>query len=130
MGEPNRSQGVFQQGIRYLVVGFSSAAIELALYYVLHQVFGIHVVASNVIALSAATTYNFIMSRKWTFQSTSNLPRSIVLYLLLFAWNQLFSSSGIVWLISMGVHFMLAKVITIGIIVSWNFILYRTVVFK
>ncbi|MDR1087798.1 MAG: GtrA family protein [Coriobacteriales bacterium] len=121
---------VFRQGLRYLVVGFSSAAIELVLFFVLYQVLGIFVVASNVVALTAATVFNFTLSRTWTFQSVQSLPRSLVLYLVLFAWNQFFSSVAIVGLIDLGVPAMLAKVITMGVIVCWNFVLYRKVVFR
>ncbi|MCL2756660.1 MAG: GtrA family protein [Coriobacteriia bacterium] len=130
---------LIKQGSRYLIVGFSSVAIELTLFWLLYELIGyktalsfvgLSLVPSNVIAILVATLYNFIMSRKWTFQSTSSLPRSITLYLILFVFNQVFSSTVIVLLVDVGVHSMLAKVITIACIVCWNFVLYRTVVFK
>jgi putative flippase GtrA len=124
------TKALFREGLRYLIVGFSSAAIELALFFLLYHVLDVFVVASNVVALTAATVYNFTLSRTWTFKSVSSLPRSLVLYLVLFAWNQVFSSWAIVAFIDLGIPAMLAKVITMGVIVCWNFVLYRKVVFK
>jgi putative flippase GtrA len=70
------------------------------------------------------------MSYNWTFKSAASLPKSIALYLVLFAFNQLFSNFAIVWLIGLGLPALFAKVITMGCIVLWNFVLYRKVVFK
>lgn len=117
------------QAVRYLIVGFSSAAIELVIFFVLFNLLGINIVIGNIVAITCATTYNFFMSHKWTFKSVSSLPRSIVLYLILFVWNQLFSSWALLGLISLGMHSLLAKTITIGCIAAWNFFLYRKVVF-
>ena len=119
-----------QSAVRYLIVGFSSAAIEILLFTVFYYALHIDVVVSNVCAITIATIYNFTLSRKWTFQSVSSLPRSVVLYLLLFTWNQFFSSWAIVVLVDLGFIALFAKVITMGIIVCWNFWLYRKVVFK
>jgi len=130
---------LLQQSSRYLIVGFSTVAIELFLFWILYEIigyqtvvsaFGLSLLLSNVIAIVAATFYNFIMSRTWTFKSTSSLPRSITLYLILFVFNQIFSSTVIVMLVDIGIHSILAKVFTIACIVCWNFFLYRLVVFK
>lgn len=116
--------------LRYCIVGTSSAAIELGLFSLLYYYLGFYVVVSNMVALTIAMAYNFTLSRKWTFKATSRVTRSLVLYLLLFAWNQFFSSGSIVALMSLGIPALLAKVMTMLFIVSWNFILYRTVIFK
>lgn len=120
---------ILQQAIRYVIVGCSSAAIELVIYFLLYEVCSIHIVVSNALAITCATTYNFFMSHKWTFKSVSSLPRSIVLYLILFVWNQLFSSWALLQLMSLGLHNLIAKTITILCIAAWNFVLYRKVVF-
>lgn len=125
-----RWSNLLRHWIRYSIVGMSSAAIELVLFFVLYQVLGFYVVAGNIIAITFATAYNFVMSRKWTFKSGSRLSRTLVLYLVLFVWNQLFSSWAIVGLMNFGLPTMLAKVLTMLCIVSWNFVLYRKVIFK
>ena len=130
MAEPKANSALIRQGARYLIVGFSSAGIELGLFFLLYEIFNVDVVVSNVIALALATFFNFYMSRVWTFKTSSSLLRMLTLYLLLFTWNQVFSSWTILWLIGMGAPAMLAKVITMGLIMCWNFVLYRKVIFK
>jgi len=124
-----RWRALIKQGARYLVVGFSSFALEFLLFAGLYELVAVHVVVSNVIAIIGSSLYNFIMSRSWTFKSSSSLLRSVILYLLLFFWNQLFSSWTILFLMEQGISALFAKVVTMAIIVCWNFVLYRKVVF-
>jgi putative flippase GtrA len=121
---------VRQQAGRYLAVGFSSAAIELVVFIVLDVLVGIDVRIATMIALACSTVFNFIMSWSYTFKSASNLMRSLILYLLLFAFNQAFSAIAIVWLLDIGLSSIVAKMVTMACIVLWNFVLYRKVVFK
>ncbi|MDR2672530.1 MAG: GtrA family protein [Coriobacteriales bacterium] len=121
---------ILRQGGRYLIVGFSSALIELVLFFSLHELLAAHIILSNVCAITIATAYNFWLSRTWTFRSVSSLPRSAVLYLLLFVFNQVFSSVTIVWLVGLGLLPILAKLFTMACIVCWNFVLYRQVIFR
>ncbi|MGI6220706.1 MAG: GtrA family protein [Coriobacteriales bacterium] len=118
------------QGLRYLLVGGSSALIELALFHLLHSVLTLAVAPSNITAIVVATACNFLLNRSLAFKSTSNPVRSLVLYLILFAVNMTFSTLVIGALEPMGVPATLAKLGTMCCIVIWNFVLYRKVIFK
>ena len=85
---------------------------------------------SNIIALVASTAVNFTMNRSLAFKSSANPARSLVLYLVLFAFNTTFSTLAITWLVGLGVHSAVAKLMTMVCIVMWNFVLYRKVIFK
>ena len=80
------------QGVRYLLVGGSSALIELALFHLLHSVLSLAVAPANITAIVVATAYNFLLNRSFTFKSTSHPVRSLVLYIILFAVNMAFST--------------------------------------
>ena len=118
------------QAIKYLVVGGSSAVIELVLFQLLSAVFAIPLAAANVTAVVVSTVFNFLVNRNVTFKSTSNPLRSLVLYLLLFALNTTFSTVVISLLAAQGVYPLVAKVCTMACIVLWNFVLYKKVIFK
>lgn len=118
------------QGVRYLLVGGSSALIELAIFHLLHSVLTLAVAPANITAIVIATAYNFLLNRSFTFKSTSNPVRSLVLYLILFFANMAFSTLVIGALESIGVQATLAKLGTMCCIVIWNFFLYRKVIFK
>lgn len=118
------------QAIKYLMVGGSSAVIELVLFQLLSAVFAIPLAAANVTAVVVSTVFNFLVNRNVTFKSTSNPLRSLVLYLLLFALNTTFSTVVISLLAAQGVYPLVAKVCTMACIVLWNFVLYKKIIFK
>ncbi len=118
------------QAIKYLMVGGSSAVIELVLFQLLSAVFAIPLAAANVTAVVVSTVFNFLVNRNVTFKSTSNPLRSLVLYLVLFAFNMTFSTMCISLLAAQGVYPLAAKVFTMACIVLWNFVLYKKIIFK
>lgn len=123
-----KSRETIEQGIRYLFVGGGSAAIDVGLFQALYFL-GMRAASANVISLSVSTVFNFLMNRSVTFKSAANPVRSAISYLLLLAFNMLFSSFAITILIDMGLHSLLAKLAALACTTSWNFILYRKVVF-
>lgn len=78
-----------KQFIKYLIVGGSSAALELLLFTVLRKVAGLSITASNVTAAVTSTAFNFLVNRGWSFKAASSFTRSLVLYLILFFSTQL-----------------------------------------
>ena len=115
--------------MRYLLVGGSSALIELLLFQGLYALMHIDIVAANVCAVVASTAYNFSLNRTITFKSASNPLRSAVKYLLLFAFNTCFTSAAIAYLVGADMPSVAAKLITMACVTIWNFFLYRKVVF-
>lgn len=115
---------------KYLFVGGSSALLELVLFQVLYAVCGWQIAVSNVCAVVVATTYNFLLNRSWAFGQSGNPTRSVILYLLLFAFNTTFSTTAISVLVAHGAPSVAAKLFTQVCIVLWNYVLYRKVIFK
>ena len=116
---------------RYLITGFSSAAIELTLLFVLRDTAGLTVLAANSIALTIVFWFNFLMNRFWSFKSKADIKRQLVMYLVLFVFN-LAASDLIMYLLTvkLSLQYLIAKVFAIGAVVCWNFILYRKVIYK
>lgn len=115
---------------KYLFVGGSSALLELVLFQVLYAVCGWQIAVSNVCAVVVATAYNFLHNRSWAFGQSGNPTRSVILYLLLFAFNTTFSTTAISVLVAHGAPSVAAKLFTQVCIVLWNYVLYRKVIFK
>ena len=125
-----REKKTFLQAAKYLAVGGSSAALELAIFQLLSAGAGMAPGCANVIAVVASTVFNFLANKNVTFKSTANPLRSFMLYIVLFAFNATFSTACISLLAQHGVYPLLAKVATMACIVLWNFVLYKRVVFK
>lgn len=117
------------QGFRYLLVGGSTALLELGLFQLFSTIFGLPIAPSNIAAVILATACNFALNRNFTFNSSSNPLRSLVLYCLLFGFNLAFSTQTIIFLTDKGMNSAIAKLITQACVTCWNFVLYRTVIF-
>ena len=88
--EPQASgekHNVVKQAMSYLLVGGSSALIELVLFQGLYAMAHLSVAPANIIAVIASTVFNFTVNHSVTFKSTGNPLRSLMLYLILFAFN-------------------------------------------
>ncbi len=121
----------FHQLVRYLVTGFSSAAIELSLLYVFRDVVKLSVIEANSIALTIIFWFNFFMNRFWSFKSKSSLKKQLLMYAALFVFNLGASDLIMHVLVTLlGIQYLLAKVFAIGAVVSWNFVLYKKVIYK
>jgi len=119
-----------KQFIRYLMVGFGSAAIEFSLFTLFDSILGFDIRIANPVAITCATAFNFYMNSSYTFKSSRNKKRSLFLYLLLFLINQIVTTITIVSLVSIGIPSTIAKILTMCCVVIWNYALFRKVIFK
>ena len=116
--------------IKYLFVGGSSALLELILFRLIVSAGTVTLALANVAAVVTATTYNYVLNKRWSFNSRKWSMRSLLLYLLLFAFNTTFSSIFITATSEIGLPPTCAKLISMSCIIIWNYYLYRNVVFK
>lgn len=116
---------------RYLITGFSSAAIELSLLYILKDIVKLGIIEANSIALTIVFWFNFLMNRFFSFKSSSNIKKQLIMYGILFIFN-LGASDLIMHVLTsmLNIQYLLAKVFAIGLVVSWNFVLYKKVIYK
>lgn len=115
--------------IKYLIVGGSSALLEVIIFSFL-RILSFDLSLANIVAVATATLYNFFLNRGWSFAAGSKLKRSFLLYLILFFFNLAFSTTAIQVIVSLGFIEVLAKLLTMVLITIWNYVLYRKVIFK
>jgi putative flippase GtrA len=124
-----KDRQLLRQGFLYVVVGTSSALIELVLFQVLYTIVGINYAAANITALVTSTAYNFLLNGRITFKGVTNKLWCLVKYLILFAFNTTFTTLAIGFLLGYGWPSLIAKLATMCCVVLWNFVLYRKVIF-
>lgn len=127
------------QFLRYLVVGFTSFGVEYVLFVVFRAWLPLPELAVNIGVYSVIFWMNFLMNRHFAFRSKANLARQLLSYGFLFAFNLvvgnvlLFSAirHGLVLLAGEGSWpvLYLPKILIMVFIVSWNFILYKKVIY-
>jgi len=120
-----------KQFIRYLIIGFSSFLLEYLLFFTLFKLLNINVLISNSIAIFIVFWFNFLLNKYWSFKSKENLFKQLIMYLLLFVFNITISNLFIYEAsIIINMSPLISKVLIMGLIVIWNFILYKKVIYK
>ncbi len=121
----------FAQFYRYVLVGFLSFITETSLLYLLTDHLKLWYIYSNSIAYIIVFWLNFLLNRFWSFKSKQNLPTQLAMYLGLFVIN-LFASNGMLYLLTsvFKVYYLISKIFAVALVVSWNFVIYKKVIFK
>lgn len=128
------------QFLRYIFVGVLSFSIEYALFIILRNALTIGELIVNIIVYTVIFWINFLLNRFFSFRSKSDFKRQLFLYGILFFFNLvvgnilLFSGIRSLLVILSGEGswpvLYLPKVLIMFFIISWNFILYKKVIYK
>ncbi len=120
-----------KQFFRYLVTGGLAAAAEYSLFYVLNILVGLSLILSNSAAYTSGFVISFILNRVWSFESKGHLGRQLLLYTILFGINLALSNILVTLFTNqLGIATMISKAIAMGIIVLWNFVIYKKIIYK
>jgi len=128
------------QFLRYIFVGVFCFSIEYTLFIVLRNALSIGELLVNIIVYTVIFWLNFLLNKFFSFKSTTNFKRQLFLYGILFFFNlivgNIFLFSGIRYILvllsgegSWPVLY-LPKIMIMFFIISWNFILYKKVIYK
>lgn len=119
-----------KKAFRYVLVGGSSAVIELAVFNAILYGFQPGVPTANIIAVITSTIYNFIANKSFTFGSSGRVVQRIALYLVLWLVNLCFTTIATTALVGAGVFPLVAKLATMACVVVWNFVLYKKIIYR
>lgn len=120
------SVAALRQMIKFGVVGVTNTAWDFGVYYILTRGalgFSLHFLTANIIAFTISVINSYVLNRAWTFRSTDRRH------------HVLFTKFLIVNLVTLGLYELLlyalidrarlfdliAKLISIGIVMLWNF---------
>jgi putative flippase GtrA len=134
------SRETLGQFLRYLVVGFTSFGVEYTLFIVFRHLLPLPELVVNIGVYTVIFWLNFTLNRLFAFRSKAPLLPQLLAYGFLFAFNLvvgnilLFSAirHGLVLLAGEGSWpvLYLPKILIMVFIVSWNFILYKKIIYK
>lgn len=121
-----------KQLIRYLITGFTTFGIEYGLFYVLYKIVGANYLIANCTVYPIIFWLNFTLNRVFSFKSKDNLWRQMKLYSILFFINLFVANIGLMYIFSdlFKINPLISKVLIMFFIVSWNFILYKKVIYR
>ena len=123
-------QPLFAILAKYFGVSGTQTVVELGSFALLNALGVPHAMANGAaIVLSAST--NFLLNRNVTFKSSGNIVRSIILFVLLWVWNYLFSTAALSLVPSaLGIDEVFVKMATMALQACWGFPLLRFVIFR
>lgn len=96
------------------------------------EVFGIYYVAAVALASTCGGVINFILNRKWTFQSSSKMGGEALRYFFV-CGGSLFLNTSLVWLFTelFVFNYMVSKcIVVVAIGLFWNYPMHRYWVFS
>lgn len=128
------------QFVRYIITGVVSFSIEYTLFIVLRNYLTISELLVNIIVYTVIFWINFLLNKFFSFRSRNNFKRQLALYGLLFVFNLVVGNI----LIFSAIRYILVrisgegswpvlylpKILIMFFIISWNFVLYKKVIYK
>ncbi len=137
----SRAWGLRHQALKYAIVGGFGFALDYGIFSLLFAILSRTTPFHDATAAVIATTISqvctailgFYLNLKWSFKDggDSATHKKAIRFFVLAGWNYLFSAFAIYFMVH-DLHIIpyLAKIIVVAIIVCWNFLLYKFVVYK
>jgi len=121
-----------QRVLRFLVSGGSAAAVEYAAFIALQFALGTAwLLASQSISFGCGFVVSFLLNRRWVFQSRGNAGGELAKYAVVAAVNLAAGNLLILLMVDrIGIHPLLAKFLIMGMIASWNYLIFSRLVFR
>lgn len=120
----DKSNSGLVQLIRYGMVLFIAAPIDLGGYILLKSVFDFPAVLAAAVSFTVSLLANYVLSVKWVWTDHTNRQKHIdALIFFLIGAVGLGLTSFLVWLFvhPFGMNFILAKLLTFVVVFFWSF---------
>jgi putative flippase GtrA len=131
--EPLRRLGerpIVRQAMRFAMAGAAATAAHFAVLIALVEWGGLGPVLASTIAYCIGVCVSFFLNRRFTFEARGPLARTFAKYAALYAVGILLNGAIMAALISLGLWYILAQVVAVALILSWNFLGARYIVFR
>lgn len=127
--ESETRKGSLGQVTKYFGVSFTQTFVEFGVFAFFEAV-GLSFGISNTLAVICSGAYNFMMNRSITFKASSNFTRSVILFVLLYAWNLVFGNVMLGLLPGMlGISTTIVKALCMCCQGIWGYLLCKHVIF-
>lgn len=119
--------------LRYVISGGLAFICEYGSYLILYYVFHARINIAADVSYFIGLIFSFLLNRQWVFAANHVngriFRRQLISYGILVLINATFTNFAILRLHHYGLKPYLAKLVTILIIVSWNYVIYKYVIF-
>ncbi len=122
-----------QQFRRYILVGMTAFTIEYLFFFLMFDALGAPVLVAHSLSFCCGIITSFSLNRQWTFGQTQfnrRIRHQFMLYCLLGLFNLVATNLVLDSLSRVHLDPHLGKVFVMALVVGWNFILFKTVIFR
>lgn len=117
--------------VRFVFVGGSTAAMALALIYLLVEYVGLHTTPASFLAASTATVYNYFMHYHWTFSTDAPHGAVLVKYLTMCTGAVILSTLIMHFgVLLTNLHYLVIQAASVVAIITWSLTLSALWVFR
>ncbi len=115
---------LFQQIIKFGIVGGLAFIIDYGIYTLLSQLLGIYYILASIISFSISVIFNYILSIKWVFDVTKKqTTKEFIIFIVLSVIGLIINSIILYICVELfNIHDMVGKIIATIIVMVYNFI--------
>lgn len=115
--------------IRFIISGGTAALVEYAVFVICTLSLALEI--SNVISFMAGLVVSFLLNKIWVFGVSNNTARQMSYYFILSVVNVTIGTGAILLLVNyIGVWRYVSKIVVMVMIATWNFFIYKKLIFK
>ena len=110
------------QIIRFCMVGILGTIIDVSLLYFFVEKLEFPIILSNSLSFGITMSISFLIHKNWTFKNTNSSPiKQFLTYSLVSLIGLGISNLVLYALITGGLWYLYAKIITVFIVIFWSF---------
>jgi putative flippase GtrA len=118
--------------LKFCVVGLSGMIIDFGTTWLLKEKVRVNKYIANSTGFILAASSNYIWNRIWTFQSKDNRIGVEYLSFIIISVAGLGINNFVIYILNdrLKVNFYLSKLIAIGVVTIWNFVMNFIITFR
>lgn len=125
------SHAVVRQIGRFAVVGAVATAVHYAIMVALVEIGHVPPVVATTIGYGFGIVVSYTLNRRFTFEARGTpVAKSFAKFVVLYGVGAFLNGAIVGALIAVGAHYLLAQVAATGLVLIWNFLGARYVVFR
>ena len=120
-------------GLKYIIAGSTAAGVDLVLLFLLTDIIGLWYFYSAIVAYICSFFTSFFLQKFWTFRDNDRgrIKKQLAIYIAVAGISLTLNSFFMFVLVSLlHVWYLMAQVVTKGILAVGSFVFNKTVTFK
>lgn len=121
---------VTRQFLRFAAVGAVATSAHFVVLIALTELAGVHPVAATTCGFAAGAIVSYTLNRRYTFEVRPDFARGFAKFAVLIAIGAVLNAAIVAGLMHLGLYYLIAQVIATSLVLIWNFIGARFLVFR